>query len=264
MTDIASSLRCAEWARAVGVEPLGTAGSYPGFLLVEWPLPWPADAGDIPELSGMAPKGVRLQLIVPRGGPQVRLYRTEGEWFSRYTCEDDDAPEVEVLVCTHGRRDRCCGSMGTALAAELDGVVRTSHTGGHRFAPTAVVLPYGTAWAFLDADALRRIRDRSGPLDDLLSRYRGCAGLPSSRAQVVERHAFAEIGWDWLDWERRAVDLPDGRTRLEGRSPRGEEAAWEAHVERAGTTPVPRCGEPLGDDVKTQPVYAARGVARIA
>lgn len=263
MTDLASSLRCAEWARAAAVDPLGTAGSYRGFLLVEWPLPWPADAADIPELNGMAPAGVRLQLVVPRGGPQVRLYRAEGDWFSRYACNDDAAPAVDILVCSHGRRDRCCGSMGTALATKVDGVARTSHTGGHRFAPTGIVLPYGTVWAFLDADALHRLRHRTGSLDDLLPRYRGCAGLPSPQAQIVERHAFAEIGWDWLDWERRAVDLANGRTRLEARSPHGEEAAWEAVIERVGTSPIPRCGEPLDDDVKTEPRYAARGVARV-
>src|SRR5690606_16306501 len=67
-------------------------------------------------------------------------------------------PEAErhVLVCTHGRRDACCGALGTRLSTALPGlgpevrVWRTSHTGGHRFAPTALVLPEGTAWAYLD------------------------------------------------------------------------------------------------------------------
>ena len=49
---------------------------------------------------------------------------------------------TDVLVCTHGTRDTCCGSLGTRLWRDLDAggatVRRTSHTGGHRFAPTAV------------------------------------------------------------------------------------------------------------------------------
>ena len=48
-----------------------------------------------------------------------------------------------LLVCTHGGRDRCCGSDGTRLFQALFPppgvrVWRTSHTAGHRFAPTAI------------------------------------------------------------------------------------------------------------------------------
>ncbi|MBV9923283.1 MAG: hypothetical protein JOY78_20875 [Pseudonocardia sp.] len=51
-----------------------------------------------------------------------------------------------LLVCTHGRRDRCCALDGRALvralveAGEPD-VWECSHLSGHRFAPTALVLP---------------------------------------------------------------------------------------------------------------------------
>ena len=38
-------LRCSTLAREVGLDPLGTAGSYAGFLLVEWPLPVEATRG---------------------------------------------------------------------------------------------------------------------------------------------------------------------------------------------------------------------------
>src|SRR5690606_19672644 len=69
-----------------------------------------------------------------------------------------------VLVCTHGRRDACCGTLGTRVSLALPGlgggvrVWRTSHTGGHRFAPTALLLPEGTAWAYLDPERLTAIR----------------------------------------------------------------------------------------------------------
>ena len=91
---------------------------------------------------------------------------------------------IDLLICTHGKRDVCCGQSGTALYAELcsrldqgaapdaaqgavqDGVIskyrlwRTSHTGGHRFAPTALTFPDGYAWAYLDAPASEHILQR--------------------------------------------------------------------------------------------------------
>lgn len=60
-----------------------------------------------------------------------------------------------LLVCTHGRRDRCCALDGRALAAALvdagePNVWECSHLGGHRFAPTALVLPTGYVYGRLD------------------------------------------------------------------------------------------------------------------
>lgn len=63
--------------------------------------------------------------------------------------------DVVALVCTNGRRDRCCAVRGRvtalALAAEHpDRVWECSHLGGHRFAPTAVLLPAGVVYGHLD------------------------------------------------------------------------------------------------------------------
>ena len=42
-------IRCSDWTRAASLAPIGTSGSYAGYLLVEIPLPWPRDAGDTEE-----------------------------------------------------------------------------------------------------------------------------------------------------------------------------------------------------------------------
>lgn len=66
-----------------------------------------------------------------------------------------------LLVCTNGKRDQCCAMLGRALAHDLavtqlgdhsDGidVWESDHLGGHRFAPTAVILPTGYAYGRLD------------------------------------------------------------------------------------------------------------------
>ena len=73
------------------------------------------------------------------------------------------------------------------------------------------------------------------------SRYRGCAALGSPAAQALDRAAFAEIGWTWLDHQRRAVDIGPGRVRLEARPPSGEVLVWEADVDAGRALPVPEC-----------------------
>jgi len=109
-----------------------------------------------------------------------------------------------LLVCTNGRRDVCCAVRGRPVAiaghAAYPGRVwECSHTGGHRFAPTGVLLPWGRTIArltgegvsvALDAsDAGRLARELLGPRHD-----RGPSAL-TPRHQVAEsavRHLVAE------------------------------------------------------------------------
>ena len=84
----------------------------------------------------------------------------------------------QVLVCTHGSRDRCCGVLGGAIFAQLknqlkmmlpDAVWQVSHLGGHRFAPTALCLPLGLLLGRIDVDdcssiAMAVMTNESAPL----------------------------------------------------------------------------------------------------
>lgn len=307
-----SGPRCADWARDVGVDPVGTAVSARGFLLVDWPLPWPRDASEIetlePVRAALAGTGIRLQLVVPRPDADrwsiVRhdLGPDDDGWFSGYRrravsaapahlveaavalasdraidqhAVDDSGhglaavePGLDVLLCGHGSRDRCCGSMGTALAisALADGLVirRTSHTGGHRFAPTGLVLPHGTVWAFLDDDALRRIVAMEGPLDDLLDRYRGSSACATPAHQAAERVAFGAVGWSWLQHRRRAVDLEPltdspSRVLVEGIDPQGRLRSWTVELAAGRTLPVPECGKDPATAPKSETEVVIRG-----
>ena len=294
-----SSLRCSSVARREGLDPLGTAGHNRGFLLVDWPLPWPADLAELPALrplvDALVGTGIRLQGLVPESASRERrailYHRPPGPGFGGYARVEQRVAEPAVvatavdlvragaaavahrpsgpeptttgdlLVCTHGRRDTCCGAAGTTLAGQLaaDPAVaaagyalsRTSHTGGHRFAPTGIVLPEGTMWASLDRDLVHRIVARQGPLDTLLAHYRGCTGVGSPAVQAVERAAFAEVGWDWLGWRRWADELGGGRIRLVGDAPDGTRRAWTALVAER-ERPVPVCGRPLDEAVSHQ------------
>lgn len=164
---------------------------------------------------------------------------------------------ADLLVCTHGRRDRCCGSYGmnlfTAIGARhvLAGVRswRVSHTGGHRFAPTAIVLPEGHLWAWLDTDLVDAVLHRRGDVGAVLAHYRGSSAIGPPPVQVAEREAFRREGWSWLDSSRSGsiVDQDGDRieVRLDTTRPDGTVGAWSATVERVGTAPQPVCGEVL-------------------
>ncbi len=299
-------LRCSPWAQGVEVDPVGTAGTYAGFCAVEWPLPWLRDMAELPELAPLASvlreRGMRLQALVPArlGGSKRRVIcylRGPGEGFAGYRRTEalarpgdvltvaadlldgrdaggaiDDPVTADVMVCCHGRRDVCCGALGTVVAQELErGLLgpgvrcwRTSHTRGHRFAPTAFVFPEGTAWAYVEAAMLRRIVHREGALDEMLPRYRGCAGLSSPAVQALERVALAEVGWDLFDHARHGEELGGGRVRLSARSDDGTARVWQGTAVTTRWLPVPECGRPIHEAKSSQPQLAVIDVSRIS
>jgi hypothetical protein len=120
-------------------------------------------------------------------------------------------------------------------------VWRTSHIGGHRFAPTLIDFPEGRYWGHLESDALEKLVLRNGPVAELGRFYRGWAGLSGKFEQIAEREIFVREGWEWTRY------LKSGRTlvphenedrvdvRIEYATPGGDTGAYEATVETSGT-----------------------------
>lgn len=144
-------------------------------------------------------------------------------------CQDATPREDFWLVCTHGRRDRCCSLYGMSLFTALDKqcpgeVWQSSHLGGHRFAATALHLPSRYLWGRLtekDAPSLAQM-GASGQLA-LPEKVRGHSGL-SRRAQLLDlalRERRESWGWSCpeeilgLSSDCDALDLPEGRLALE-------------------------------------------------
>jgi hypothetical protein len=76
------------------------------------------------------------------------------------TGEGHQSPPATIFLCGNAKRDVCCARDGRRLAAELstdpalnDRVWEISHLGGHRFAPTALVLPLGVVYGRLDVES---------------------------------------------------------------------------------------------------------------
>jgi hypothetical protein len=257
-------LRCSAIAREQRLDPIGTAGSYAGYLLVAHPLPWPRDIGDADALAAVATeaktRGWRLQGLVPRQDNSSVVFRYERPpgAFAGY---DSAVSDRLVLICTHGARDACCGSLGSALHRSIPGLGpgvqlwRTSHTGGHRFAPTAIVLPEGTLWAYLDAELLTGIVHRTAPVDDVLPHYRGCAGLAGPEVQAADREGLRRQGWSWLDTPRAGeVIARDDQGRVHVQVT-GAGVTYQAVVVVARMVPVADCGKPLEQAKKVEAEY---------
>ncbi|HET9058620.1 MAG TPA: sucrase ferredoxin [Acidimicrobiales bacterium] len=297
---------CSEWSRSQGLHPVGTAGHYNGFLLVEQPLPWPSDVASIDVLRPLsdlcAQHNYRLQAVVRPGGNQggqrrlisyrragtgwaAPLLRTEVvvgeadlESATRALLEESPAAQqtvpsaagsaggpsasgsaggrppavLDLLVCTHGRRDACCGSRGAELylaVGERPGVAvwRTSHTGGHRFAPTLVALPEASLWAYADVELVEALLGRRPWAPAFWDRYRGCALVGGGPEQALEAAVAVEVGRGLLA-DRRRVEGDGGGPRL--RLVSGLSGTWEADV-----VPGRRVAQP---DCRTDPTTARK------
>ncbi|QCQ93943.1 sucrase ferredoxin [Rhodococcus sp. SGAir0479] len=173
----------------------GTAAHVTGWVCVEFPGAWGRDVLDGTALGtelaeALAERadaaGVRIMFIRRPGRTEqtgeartVLLANSDPAhaWCERFEIDDvagllgldfavlaGSAPGLGervdgpiVLVCAHGKRDRCCAVLGrlvaAALAAEFaDDVWECSHTGGHRFAPSMILLPSGYTYGRLDPD----------------------------------------------------------------------------------------------------------------
>tara|TARA_B100000945_G_scaffold119119_1_gene94764 strand:- start:602 stop:1552 length:951 start_codon:yes stop_codon:yes gene_type:complete len=83
-------------------------------------------------------------------------------------CSLKNIPKIikkdQILVCTHGRHDKCCAKFGQELAENLRDQLKdqqdkievfdSSHLGGHRFAPTMIDFPSGSSYGHLTSSEI--------------------------------------------------------------------------------------------------------------
>lgn len=180
-----------------------------------------------------------------------------------------------IAICVQGSHDVCCGSDGTRLALQVEEAVatgragfvdltvfRVSHTGGHRFAPTAMTLPSGRMWADLDLDAVATILARAGEPAALVDRCRGWWGAATGAPQVAERAVFAARGWDLDDADRSVLlaSSDDGADTFEITI--GADERWRVTVTPGREVPTIACGQPGGQPAKPAREYDVTAIAR--
>lgn len=215
------------------VEPLpGTAKTGTLFIAFEQPQGWAHDIMDGeafgPELTAqlasyMSQHGASLQLIRKPGREgQIRsghaVFIAHVEAGVAYKLRLDSPAELlhidparpggeivdhpVILVCTHGKRDRCCAFKGRPLAAALDELFpgdiiwESSHTKGHRFAPSIITLPWGYSYGHLNelaaAEMLRHCH--RGELFVAGNRGRSCYAGPDQVAELAVATHLVEAG----------------------------------------------------------------------
>lgn len=89
-----------------------------------------------------------------------------------------DRTEPLFLVCTNGKRDPCCSSLGMPVYREMrsrygEQVWQAAHVGGHRFAPAVVVLPSGANYGYVTSENMDALVSATHQNDVYLAGYRG-------------------------------------------------------------------------------------------
>ncbi len=108
-----------------------------------------------------------------------------------------------LLVCTNGKRDECCALLGRPIAQAVrelapGRVWESNHLGGHRFAPTTTLLPYGTMHGHVDTPTAARVLAAADQGRIVLTALRGRSTW-SKPGQVAEIAVRTQTGEDDLD-----------------------------------------------------------------
>ncbi|MCX6459829.1 MAG: sucrase ferredoxin [Actinobacteria bacterium] len=115
--------------------------------------------------------------------------------------------ELALFLCANAKRDACCARLGGGIARNLaaspsrDAVWESSHLGGHRFAATALLLPFGTVFGRLDLESAQSVLDDAQRGQLSLPHYRGRSAFPRwhQAAEIAVREAESITGIDSLD-----------------------------------------------------------------
>jgi hypothetical protein len=275
---------CADVAEAAS-EPLGaTASRVDRWLLVEYRGLWDRDVLGGSLLSEALKAHLRDQLArlghsrllfikqPPRRGKtrrmlylgnsrigEERLYALEFEHHDDLLAYDfadallgGEMPGVPVehplmIVCTHGKRDRCCAKYGRPLYDGLKGKIdpawvwQSTHVGGDRFAGNLVVLPEGLCFGRVGDDDLDPLLDRYFDGELCLDRYRGRSAYTFvvQAAELAVREAEGLAGIEDVSL-RKVEKRGDGwRVTL---SARGALRRVEVEVELADEPVYMTCG----------------------
>lgn len=157
-----------------------------------------------------------------------------------------------LLVCANSRRDVCCALRGRPVAVDAAArrpgqVWECSHTGGHRFAATGVVLPTGQCLARLTGDLAVEALDAaaagrlaSGSLGE--RHDRGRSHLPPA-AMAAESWVRAETG-DVDPTSLRAEIVSEDADAATVRVSRRDGVEWTLHARLSVGEPLPEsCGK---------------------
>lgn len=159
--------------------------------------------------------------------------------------------EPLFLVCSNGKRDKCCAKYGLAAyralsAVEPEATWQSSHIGGHRYAPNVLLLPHSINYGHLTpaevVDAAAAYR--AGRLLDL-EHYRGRTAYdePVQAAAIYLRQALELLETDALALDE-AEELGGGRWRAIFTLSSGAQHAVTLHAGLSAEPTLVSCSPP--------------------
>jgi hypothetical protein len=224
---------CSQLSRNVEENTFGTASVGQVWLLVEYTEPWGSQALEESSLSKEV-KNYLNQLVrrIPRARllfikqerrhhPSFNFFiiraRERNPFIVRFELDDyeklrerylevaavaagEKTDGLEVikeplyLVCTHGKRDKCCAKFGFPVYKSLregrDGIVwQSSHVGGDRFAANLICFPHALFYAHMTEESAREVVTGYERGQIVLEKFRGraCYSYPVQSAEFFIR-----------------------------------------------------------------------------
>jgi len=232
---------CSLRSKEAAEETFGTASIGDAWLLLEYARPWGAKAfseSALPEavkthLSGVLKSVPRSRVLLIKRtrrvkGPLSLFVVRSGESsssilkfeFSEYEqLLDLDLTSALAggwpagttqwesplfLVCTHGKRDKCCAKFGLPIYKTISALVdessvwECSHVGGDRFAANVVCFPDGIFYGHVTEENAKLIVKEYPERRIVLTNFRGrsCYSFPVQAAEFFARRetGFRRIG----------------------------------------------------------------------
>jgi hypothetical protein len=228
---------CSDVSRDHSESLAATASRIDNWLLVEYRALWPRQPLTAHGLDEGVKAHLREQLarVAParllfvkrperRGTAGIRVYHgssREGEarFFQRDLDRYEQLLELELgaagaadepleqplfVVCTHGKRDRCCAVYGRPLydaardASEDGRVWQASHVGGDRFAGNLIAFPHGLYFGRVEPRQAASILTAYGERRIPLEHYRGRCAYTFAE-QAAERALRIELSLSGVD-----------------------------------------------------------------
>lgn len=224
---------CSDLSRARPERLYGTAPAVDTWILLEYPGAWgPRAIADsslptsVKAWISDLPSRHRVLLIRRNHTPSPRLHcfvvhsREHGSaaWQLQIERYDDlltldlafppehyriDTPFF--LVCTHGRKDKCCSRFGMPVYRELQAriggnVWQCSHVGGDRFAANILWFPYGLYYGHVYSNGIGELLDACFARRIHLDNFRGrtCYDRPVQAGEYFIRDRFRVLDVDQL------------------------------------------------------------------
>ena len=247
-----SKFFCSDLSRRSAEKTFGTASIGAVWLLLEYPHGWPRKAFDESALPDAVKRHFRETLASVRHSRLLFIKTDRGRRDERMNlfvvrCRErepsivrlqvkdyDDVRAIDLasvargqdlqggeltkeplhLVCTHGRRDKCCAKFGIPVYNALrdcegESVWQSSHVGGDRFAANVVCFPHGLFYAHATEESARRIVSEYRAGRVVLEKFRGRACYLGF-TQAAEFFARTESGLTEIDALRFRSSAPEG------------------------------------------------------